>query len=84
MPTPATVQAGNASQAGPPAGATASSPATPTARARNPVRSSVVRGRSGWRPCHAEAPAQPSAAATSGAPAAVSDQPCVAVSISGR
>ena len=84
MPTPATAQAGTASHAAPPAGATASSPATPAARAPNPTRSRVVRGRSGWRPCQADAAAQPSAAVTSGVPAAVSDQPCVAVSMSGR
>ncbi len=84
MPTPATVHAGTASHATPHDGATTSRPATPTARAANPMRSRAVRDRSGWRPCHADAPAQPSAAATSGTPAAVSDQPCVAVSISGR
>ena len=84
MPTPATAQAGTASHAAPHRGRDGEQPRHPAARAPNPTRSRVVRGRSGWRPCQADAPAQPSAAVTSGTPAAVSDQPCVAVSMSGR
>ena len=44
----------------PHAGATGSRPAAPMARAANPMRSRAARDRSGWRPCHADAPVQPS------------------------
>ena len=83
MPRPASVHAGAASQPGPQPDATGSSPAAPAATRQNPTRSSVARGTSGWRPCHADDAVQPSEAVTSGTPAAVRDQPCVAVSISG-
>ena len=65
-------------------GATSSIPAAPMPTAMNPIRSSRARGRSGWRPCHADAADQHSEPATSGNPAAASDQPCVSCSISGR
>src|SRR6185312_10776802 len=84
IPRPATIQNGTASQPMPHAGATSSIPAAPMPTATKPIRSSRARGRSGWRPCHHDAADQHSEPATSGKPAAASDQPCVSCSISGR
>src|SRR6266545_429497 len=83
IPAPVMTQSGIASHAGPQLGATNAIALSVTTSTPYPVRISTALGRSGCRPCHHDAPAQPSAPTVSGNPAIAADWWCTATNVSG-